>query len=101
MEPIVLYAEFTARPGARTEVEGLIRGYAEAVRQEPGNVVFDVYTRAEGEDRFVVFEVYRGQAAFDAHIGADKGAAFNDVLGPLIVGGASELSFLRPIEARL
>lgn len=98
MEQIVLYAEFTARPEARAEVEQLIRNYADAVRQEPGNRVFDVYTRTEADDRFVVFEVYQDQSAFDAHIGAEKGGAFNSALAPLIVGGASTLSFLRPVE---
>jgi len=100
MEQIVLYAEFTARPGAHADVEQLIRDYADAVRQEPGNRIFDVYTRAEAEDRFVVFEVYRDQAAFDSHIRAEKGTAFNDALSPLIIGGASTLSFLRPVEVR-
>ncbi|WP_426323571.1 putative quinol monooxygenase [Microbacterium sp. E-13] len=98
---IVLYAEFTARPGARAEVETLIRTYADAVQAEPGNIVFDVYTRAEAPDRFVVFEVYRDRPAFDSHIGAAEGAAFNRALGPLIVGGASELSFLDLLEAAL
>lgn len=98
MEQIVLYAEFTARPGARAEVDELIRGYSDVVRAEPGNLVFDVYARADEPDRFVVFEVYRDRPAFESHIGAADGAAFNSALGPLIVGGASELSFLRPLE---
>ena len=100
-EQIVLYAEFTARPGERAGVGDLIRSYADVVRAEPGNIVFDVYTRTDAPDRFVVFEVYRDQAAFDAHISAADGAAFNDALGPLIVGGASELSFLSPHGAEL
>lgn len=99
MEQIVLYAEFTAHASARSEVAELISAYAEAVRQEPGNVVFDVYTRADAPDQFFVFEVYRDQAAFDSHLAAEKGATFNDALEPLIVGGASALSHLHVLEA--
>ncbi len=40
------------------DVERLILDYAETVRAEPGNVVFDVYRRVEEPDRFFVFEIY-------------------------------------------
>ena len=34
--PMILYAEFTAKPGAGSEVGTLISGLAEDVRREPG-----------------------------------------------------------------
>lgn len=97
---VVLYAEFTAKPGAADEAEDLLRGFAQTVRAEPGNVVFDAYRRAGSPDRFFVFEVYRDRAAFDEHLTAASGRDFNDALGELIVEASSELSFLRP-AARL
>ena len=93
---VVLYAEFTALPAAADQVEALIQDYAVAVRAEPGNQAFDVYRRAEDPDRFVVFEVYRDQAAFDEHLGAEAGRAFNAQLTPRIVEPHSILSFLTP-----
>ena len=95
-EKVVLYAEFTAKPGAAEELAELLRGFAETVRAEPGNIVFDAYRRAESPDRFFVFEIYRDRAAFDTHIAAESGRQFNGVLRDLIVEAGSELSFLRP-----
>lgn len=34
--PVILYAEFTAKPGSESQVQVLISDLAEKVRQEPG-----------------------------------------------------------------
>lgn len=94
---VVLSAEFTALPAAADEVDALIQEYAQTVRAEPGNERFEVYRRAEDPGRFVVFEVYRDREAFDAHLGAEAGRAFNAALVPRIVEPQSVLSFLTPI----
>ena len=94
-DPVVLYAEFTARPECVGQVERLITGLAEDVRAEPGNLEFTVYQRAEDRCRFFVFERYVDQAAFEAHLGASYGATFNAALTDLIVENGSQLSFLR------
>ena len=93
-EPVVVYAEFTSRPERLAEVERLITGLAHDVHQEPGNVEFTVYQRAEDPCRFFVFERYADQSAFEAHISAPYGAVFNAALGDLIVESNSQLSFL-------
>ena len=94
-DPVVLYAEFTARPEQRAEVERLITGLADDVHREPGNLEFTVYQRAEDPCRFFVFERYADQSAFEAHIAAPYGAVFNAALGDLIIEDGSQLSFLR------
>lgn len=96
-DQVTLYAEFTAVAGAEAEVEGLIRGYAQVVRADPGNVAFDVYRRVEAPERFFVFEAYRDRDAFNAHLGAEAGSAFNAKLMPRIVEPQSVLSFLTPV----
>ncbi|KKB78119.1 antibiotic biosynthesis monooxygenase [Devosia soli] len=96
--PVVLIAEFTARPGNGDEVAALPAGLAENVRREEGNMTFDCYRKADDEDKFVVYEIYRDQAAFEAHIGADYGAVFNQRLQQLIVEPHSFLTFLRPLS---
>ena len=40
---MILYAEFTAKPGSESEVGRLISGLAEDVRREPGDTEFTVY----------------------------------------------------------
>jgi quinol monooxygenase YgiN len=95
-DEVVLYAEFTAKVSADEDVEELLREFAQTVRAEPGNVVFDVYRREDSPERFYVFEIYRNRAAFEEHLSAESGRVFNDALGELIVGAGSELTFLRP-----
>lgn len=95
-QQVVLYAEFTAERDSADRAEALLRDYAESVRAEPGNVVFDVYRRAEAAERFFVFEIYRDRAAFEQHLAAAEGKAFNEALGELVEGSGSELTFLTP-----
>lgn len=95
---VVLYAEFTARADAVAEVEDLIVDYAGSVRAESGNLRFDVYRREEEPTRFVVFEVYRDRAAFEDHLGAASGHAFNRALEKHIEGAGSDLHFLTPVS---
>ena len=97
-DPVVLYAEFTAHADTLDEVERLITGLAHDVHQEPGNLEFTVYQRADDPCRFFVFERYADQSAFEAHISAPYGAVFNAALGDLIVEDGSQLSFLHTTE---
>ena len=97
--PVSLIAEFTARAGEAERVTALLAGLAVDVRAEPGNVVFDCYRRLEDRDRFVVYEIYRDKAAFEAHISAEYGAVFNGKLRELIVEPNSVLTFLGPMSA--
>lgn len=98
-EPVVLIAEFTARPGQAETVATLLAGLAEDVRREPGNVAFDCYQREVDPHRFVVYEIYRDRPAFETHIAAEYGAAFNARLQQLIVEPHSMLTFLKPLTA--
>jgi quinol monooxygenase YgiN len=96
--PKTLYAEFTVTPGNDARVAEMMRELTTLVRQEPGNVVFEPYVEESHPNRYFVFEVYKDEAAFEAHIAADYGARFNAELTDLIEGDASELTWLRPLE---
>ena len=91
-----LLAEFTARVGAEAEVARLLLDYARKVREEDGNIAFDVYTKASHPRAYWIFEVYRDEDAFQAHLNAPYGAPFNTALTPLIEEDASVLTFLDP-----
>jgi quinol monooxygenase YgiN len=92
--PMILYAEFTAKPGSEAEVEKLISGLAEQVRREPGNTEFTVYRERDNPRKFFVFEQYLDEASFDAHISAEYGLVFNQQLSSLIEEGESQLTWL-------
>jgi quinol monooxygenase YgiN len=89
-----LIATFRAQAGHAETVRALIVEYGDFVRQEPGNVFFEIYTDSGDPHDFVIVERYRDQAGFDAHLATPEGAAFNQALGPLIEGSGSELQFL-------
>ena len=91
-----LLAEFTARAGAEDEVARLLRDYARKVREEDGNLAFDVYTKESSPRAYWIFEVYRDEDAFQAHLNAPYGGPFNTALAPLIEEDASVLTFLHP-----
>ncbi|MET8805441.1 antibiotic biosynthesis monooxygenase family protein [Streptomyces sp. NPDC004546] len=92
-----LLAEFTAREGAEDEVARLILEYAKKVREEEGNLAFDVYTKASAPGAYWIFEAYRDEDAFQAHLRASYGGPFNTALAPLIEEDASVLTFLDPV----
>ncbi|GAA2767160.1 hypothetical protein GCM10010103_62010 [Streptomyces paradoxus] len=93
-----LLAEFTARKGAEDEVTRLIREYALKVREEEGNLAFDVYTKTANPRAYWIFEAYRDEDAFRTHLNAPYGAPFNAALTPLIEEDASVLTFLEEID---
>jgi quinol monooxygenase YgiN len=93
-----LIATFRALPEQATRVEGLISAYADIVRQEPGNVIFEVYTDRDDPHAFIVVERYVDEDAFQAHLAGEAGKEFNAELTPLIEGGGSALQFLDPVS---
>ncbi len=102
---LALYSEFTALPGQDAEVSGLVSGLAADVRAEPGNVVFEPYVERDRPEHWFVYEVYRDDEAFQAHLTAPYGAVFNARLNELIAEDGSQLTFLsapaaHPEEAR-
>ncbi|MGW0699907.1 putative quinol monooxygenase [Streptomyces sp. NPDC002867] len=92
-----LLAEFTVRPGNEERVAELVKDYAVRVREEPGNLAFEVYTKEADPLAYWIFEVYEDEAAFRAHLAAPYGKPFNTELQPLINEKESVLTFLTPL----
>ncbi len=64
---VKIMAVLTARPGKAEALEALLTGMAPACRAEPGNLRWDIW-RDQGEaGRFVLDELYTGNAAVAAH----------------------------------
>ena len=91
---LALYSEFTALPGQEAEVAALVSGLAAVVREEPGNVAFEPSVERDRPAHWFVYEVYRDEEAFQAHITASYGAVFNARLNDLIAEDGSQLTFL-------
>ena len=69
--PVILYAEFTAKPGSESQVQTLISDLAQKVRLEPGNTEFTIYCERDNPRKFFVFEECLDEAGFEAHIDAE------------------------------
>jgi quinol monooxygenase YgiN len=93
-----LLAEFTVTPGAEARVAQLVTALADQVRAEPGNLAFEVHTKAEQPRAYWIYEVYRDEDAFQAHLAAPYGAPFNTELTELIEEDGSVLTFLTKLD---
>ena len=93
----ILHSQFTAKPGFEDEVAKMICGFADKVRSEPGNRVFDVYRHNDNPGKFFVMEAYVDEDAFQTHLGMPYGGPFNARLEELIEEPHSILTFLDQI----
>jgi len=65
---MVRYIEVT--PGSDTQGAALVKKLADASRKEAGAMRFEVAQRTSPANQFITFEVWKDQAALDAHNGA-------------------------------
>jgi quinol monooxygenase YgiN len=70
-----LLAEFTVKAGAEARVAGMVTELAGHVRQEPGSLTFAVSAKEEDSRAYWIYEVYRDEQAFRAHLVAPYGGA--------------------------
>ena len=61
----------------------MLRRLAEASRQEPGNLRFDVVQHTMRANHFTVIETWRNQQALDAHTAAAHARQYRDELQPM------------------
>jgi quinol monooxygenase YgiN len=64
---LVVIARYQARPGAGDEVASILAQHVSPTRAEPGCVSFLVNRSGDDSDRFVLYEQYDDEAAFQAH----------------------------------
>jgi quinol monooxygenase YgiN len=70
-------------PGPQSDGPGLLRRLAEASRQDPGNVRFDVLQHAMRANHFTVIETWQNQRALDAHAAAAHTTQYREALQPM------------------
>ena len=64
----LLLAELTAKPDCVATVEKILYGLVELAMAETGNVHYAVHRQTEKPDAFVVYELYRDEAACHEHL---------------------------------
>ncbi len=64
---ITAVAQYHAQPGEGDRIAGVLAKHVASTRAEPGCVQFVAYRSAEDADRFLLYEQYVDEAAFEVH----------------------------------
>ena len=93
---IGLIARLKVQPGKGAEFEALFKTLAATVTSdaEPGNLLYQLTRSRSDPDQYVVMELYRDQAAVDAH---SKTAHFTEIfpkIGALLQPGPPQFEFV-------
>jgi autoinducer 2-degrading protein len=82
-----LVVQMEVRPGRREEfLAGMSANADASVRDEPGCLRFDICSVEGDENRFLLYELYRDAAAFEAHKASSHFAAWRVVAAQVLVG---------------
>jgi quinol monooxygenase YgiN len=99
MSNVAVLAKITAQPGKRDEVVAALSPMVDAVKDEPGTLVYAMHTDNAEADVIWFYEVYDSQDSLAAHSGSQ---AMKEAGGRLagLVGGRPELFMLTPVAAK-
>ncbi len=64
---VVLAVTWMAKAGHETEVAGVFSKLTEESRKEPGCVIYQVHRHKTEPRRFFIYELYKDDAALEAH----------------------------------
>lgn len=76
-------ALLVAKPGKAAELETLMRGMVAPCRAEPGNLCWDIWQDRDNPERFVLDELYKDDAAVQAHRATPHFLAYAAKVGEL------------------
>ena len=87
---ILIVLKIQIRPDRRDVWLERVAKYTAAVRDEPGNMSFDVYESVESPNEFSIVEGFASKEAGDAHVQTDH---FKDFLVwfPTVIGTAPQI----------
>ena len=73
MSKIAIVVEFNIEPGSMDAFLEIMRGHASGtLAEEEGCLQFDLLRPKEGENKAMLYEVYKDEAAFKLHSGSDR-----------------------------
>ena len=87
MPKLAIVATIEVAPGRRGELLPLLAAHrARCLENEPGTVQFDVLLPQEGDTKIVIYEVYRDEAALDAHMNGSSLARLRKEAAGMMAG---------------
>jgi quinol monooxygenase YgiN len=93
----VVIARWTAKEGEEDAVAAALAALTEPSRAEPGNLAYVVHRDPADRRRFVIYERYRDEAAYEAHAASEhfKRHGLEDGIPRL---ASREREFLVPVD---
>jgi (4S)-4-hydroxy-5-phosphonooxypentane-2,3-dione isomerase len=85
MSRIMIVVEFEVKPDHRSQFIELMKGHAQRSRAEDGCQQFDVLLPQEDQNRVLLVEAWRDQAALDVHMKLPAMARLRETFGPWVV----------------
>ena len=90
---LIQLVRIEVRPGTRdTFLEAFAINCA-GTRAEPGNLRFDLLSDPDDENRFSVYEIFRDEAALDAHRQTPHYRRCVEMIEPITIGGRGKEYF--------
>ncbi len=99
MSKISLIAKLTAAEGKSSELEVALAGVIAAAEEEAGLEVYSAHAANDEPGVYYFFELYRDDAAIEAH---GKGDAMRAAMGAFggLLGGRPEITKMTPVAAK-
>ena len=85
MTRLMIVVEFEVKPEHRNAFVELMKGHAQRSRAEDGCQQFDVLLPEEDQNRVLLVEAWRDQAALDVHAKLPRMAQNQEIYGPWLV----------------
>jgi quinol monooxygenase YgiN len=85
-EQIQVFAVLTAQPGKEAELREILTALVPPTRAEPGNTCYMIHEDMNKPGSFWFFEIYKDQAAVDAHMKSPYLAAALVKATPILAG---------------
>ena len=85
-DEVHVFATLTAQPGKADDVRAALTTLVAATRKEPGNVHYMLHEDPKTTGSFYVFEIYKDEAAVDAHMKSPHLAAAFAAVGHMLAG---------------
>jgi len=82
---VFLVSYIEVAPASTGNAAGLLRQLRDASRKDDGLIRFEVLQRTTPSNQFVVLEIWKDQAAIDAHAAAAHSKQFRDKVQPLLI----------------
>jgi len=82
--PVFAIAYIEIKPSATTQAESLLKTYAEASQDEPGNLRFQILQRTGRPNHFAILDAWEDQQSQNSHAAAGHTRIFRDSLQALL-----------------